>query len=215
MRLLRSKERSERWNANHRGALASAVANRQWTQERCAKAGYALHYKCLFCMHRAGGDTEANRVDPAIPTGNGRHRAWGCPTLQPARVARMAPPAPAGPAYGEAHRALLPSRLSLVPPPSAHHTIHWVVQPAGGSVRGRFYTNGSGLDGRFRPLGRLGWAFQARSNDGGLTWTPFERVPALPGPRFVGCEGSILAAAGGMKLYYTGPNSQQPEDDER
>ena len=43
LRLLRSKEHSEAWNANYRGALASAVANRQWTQERCFKACFATH----------------------------------------------------------------------------------------------------------------------------------------------------------------------------
>ena len=30
LRLLKSRENTPKWNANYRGALASAVANRQW-----------------------------------------------------------------------------------------------------------------------------------------------------------------------------------------
>ena len=96
LRLLRSKENSAEWNSNFRGALASAIANRQWTQERCYKAGYTTHCKCRFCMHAAGGDTEANRVDAAIPTGNGKHRAFGCPSSQPMRGLIVAPPGACG-----------------------------------------------------------------------------------------------------------------------
>ncbi len=77
LRLLKSRENSTRWNANYRGALASAVANRQWPQERCAKAGYAEHSKCLLCLH-AAGDTDANRSSPSVPTGTGRHRPSRC-----------------------------------------------------------------------------------------------------------------------------------------
>jgi len=52
----------------------------------------------------------------------------------------------------------------------------------------------------------FGHRIEARSQDGGLTWTPFEPVKELPSP-LVGCEGSIVAPEGGSKLFYTGPNS--------
>lgn len=60
-----------------------------------------------------------------------------------------------------------------------------------------------------RPLS--GNRLQATSKDGGLTFTPFQRVANLPGPKFVGCEGSIATSRNGKVLWYSGPNSQ-PDD---
>ena len=44
-RLLKSKQNDSEWNEALRGALRSAITNRQWTQERCfaAKSAFATH----------------------------------------------------------------------------------------------------------------------------------------------------------------------------
>ena len=49
--LLRSREQSNRWNYQFRGALKSALAGRQYTQSRCFAAGFATHKACLVCLH--------------------------------------------------------------------------------------------------------------------------------------------------------------------
>ena len=58
-KLLRSRENSRAWNPSLRGALRSAIANRQWPQARAFKAGFASHAKCLFCVHGARKDSSS------------------------------------------------------------------------------------------------------------------------------------------------------------
>lgn len=52
-KLLNSKRKDADWNEGFRGALRSAISNRQWTQERCHAAGFATHSRCLLCLHAA------------------------------------------------------------------------------------------------------------------------------------------------------------------
>ena len=56
-KLLRSQDNTAAWSPGMRGALRSAIANRQWPQARCFQAGFASHPKCLFCVHGAINDT--------------------------------------------------------------------------------------------------------------------------------------------------------------
>ena len=188
LRLLRSREKSEHWNADYRGALASAVANRQWPQERCAKANMAPHNKCLLCVHALGLPVHDPMPPASAPVGNGPHRAFGCPQMHALRVQCSAPPRPAGREGELAHRALLPSGEDRIPPPAAAATFHWLVKPVADapSVRGKFYTDGSGLDGRLRPLGRLGWSFQARCPEGRI----LAAAHGLPPPWITDVPGS-------------------------
>jgi hypothetical protein len=46
-KLLNSREKTPAWNQSLRGVLKSAIANRQWPQERCFKAGFAKHVRVL------------------------------------------------------------------------------------------------------------------------------------------------------------------------
>ncbi len=62
-KLLRSREETERWIRQFRGALRSVITNRQWTQERGFKAGWFTHNRCMFCVH-----TAAVRLEGPDPT---------------------------------------------------------------------------------------------------------------------------------------------------
>ena len=104
-KLLKSKANNEDWNPALRGSLRSAMAGRQYPQARVFAAGWAVHNKCLFCLHklanlgskasrrtRITGKTrqqEATRVDKvrhkveatteqiaAAPVGSLGHRIW-------------------------------------------------------------------------------------------------------------------------------------------
>ena len=52
-KLLESKRCDCEWNPMLRGYLKSALANRQFTQNRCHKAGWTSHGKCIFCLWMA------------------------------------------------------------------------------------------------------------------------------------------------------------------
>lgn len=183
-KLLRSREDSAVWNPGLRAALRSVVANRQWTQERCHKAGYVTHAKCLFCLH-ASPTTDheppsQQQLDEA-PTGHHKHRIWCCPRLEPARaqlispeIAAMASDCPLD--DGALERALLPSAAAAVPAPAVLHTFTWTVCPPGGSFQGVVYTDGSRLDGPSPLLARNGWAFVV-VDEAGLTIASASGVP--------------------------------------
>lgn len=49
-RLIRSKQNDDEWNGKLKGAPCSALANRQWTQQRLSTAGLANHDRCLACL---------------------------------------------------------------------------------------------------------------------------------------------------------------------
>ena len=62
-------------------------------------------------------------------------------------------------------RALMPAISHIVPPPIKAATFHWALEPPGGRVYGRVYTDGSRLDGPTALLARNGWAFVAVNED--------------------------------------------------
>ena len=51
-KLLRIKDTPE-WSAKHKGALRSAIADRQWPQDRCWTADMTSHDRCLLCVGAA------------------------------------------------------------------------------------------------------------------------------------------------------------------
>ena len=53
-------------------------------------------------------------------------------------------------------RALFPVPFTRVPKPASEASFHWVLRPAGDMVLGRFYPDGSLLDGPSKLLGRCG-----------------------------------------------------------
>jgi hypothetical protein len=51
LKLLNSKRTDDGWNVVLRASLGSIVPNRQYPQERCYRAGWVEHPKCIFCLH--------------------------------------------------------------------------------------------------------------------------------------------------------------------
>ena len=77
--------------------LRSALANRQWPQLRCFKAGFTKHDRCLICAAAFYRSIESNKgssdeqllewlesEEPGqhdIPVGSVEHRVWFCPAF--------------------------------------------------------------------------------------------------------------------------------------
>ena len=51
-----ARKDSVTWNHAHKGALKSAMANRQWTQQRLHKAGLSDSNLCQLCVGCENGD---------------------------------------------------------------------------------------------------------------------------------------------------------------
>jgi hypothetical protein len=51
LKLLNSKRADDGWNPMLRASLSSVVPNRQYPQERCYRANWVEHPKCIFCLH--------------------------------------------------------------------------------------------------------------------------------------------------------------------
>ena len=173
--------------------LRSALANRQWPQLRCYKAGFTKHDRCLCCAERHYRSLAHNKScsdeqllewldseEPGqldLPVGSIEHRVWFCPTFGLERQT-----------YGsQCMRSCINGEFSMhneftqahstglfpawrhptfrtVPPP-AEGSFQWVMKPPGNSFRGKFYTDGSCMDARRGELTRLGWAFVALDAD--------------------------------------------------
>jgi len=171
-RLLDPAVRSKGWNAHLRGALRSAVTNRQWPQERKHRAGLVEEPGCRLC-HAVG----ANVLHPdPVPAGTALHRSVFCPCHRGQR-ARTAPrevldccrdPSRATGRTTWLTRALQPSLAHTIPPPASVASFTWIVRPVDEllSVEWTVYTDGSLLDGPFAELRRPGWAFVALDRDG-------------------------------------------------
>ncbi len=143
-KLLRSVQNDQAWNPATRSALRSALANRQWTQQRGHKAGWFDHHRCMLCLHQLavameGPDPTAEALQhcaPGAPVGNLHHRIWHCQTHEPKRD-RMAPQelkdaVSRGEGEGIAayERALFPTIRHLIPKRSKEATFEWVVRPS-------------------------------------------------------------------------------------
>jgi ribonuclease HI len=176
-KLLRSKMQTDEWNAGHRSALRSAIANRQWTQARCFAARFVIHGKCLLCLddiikqrlpHLT--DDERSIIEPttediaAAPVGNLFHRLTSCPRVasnckgKRPDLEKIFLLDPLTPGDVRIERGLVPFDKSPNPKPHAEGTFHWIVRPTTELLRGTIYPDGSWLDGP-GPLARGGWAF--------------------------------------------------------
>ena len=69
---------TEHWSFPQKGALKSAIAGRQWTQDRLFKAGLSTHNECLLCRHLPEGGVPGTLL----------HR-YLCPALAPFRNLHM------------------------------------------------------------------------------------------------------------------------------
>eukprot|EP00973_Karenia_brevis_P077726 10801214-Karenia_brevis.AAC.1 len=92
-------------------------------------------------------------------------------------------------------RALFPSLAHVVPCPARHETFHWVRRPAGGTMLGTIFTDGSRFDGPHQLLARNGWAFICVGSEG-ETVAEAQGVPPDWINDIPGCEAwAILQAA--------------------
>jgi len=174
VRLLDPAVKVKGWSAQHRGALRSAVTNRQWPQQRKYRAGLVADPACRLCLALAAGSS----AHAEAPAGTAIHRSVFCPCHRDSR-GRLAPgdvtACSIDPARAEGRttwltRALQPSLAFKIPPPAPEASFRWIVQPADGllSAKWRVYTDGSLLDGPQAELRRPGWAFVALDDDGAV-----------------------------------------------
>ncbi len=199
-KLLRSSQNDEAWNPATRSALRSALANRQWTQQRGHKAGWFDHNRCMLCLHRLaieleGLDPTAEALlhcVPAAPVGNLCHRNWQCPAHSDKR-SKLAPEelimaVSRGEGLGNSaqERALFPSIRHLIPKRSSQASFEWVVQPSELPVSGKVYTDGSRIDAEIdQDVARLGWSVVVVEDDGRIVASakgiPPEWIIDIPG----------------------------------
>ena len=172
-RLLDPSVRIPGWTADLRGALRSAVTNRQWSQSRKHSAGLVAEPYCCLCSRgTAASDYSAGGTSSRAPAvGSLIHRSVQCPchqilrqTSAPREVSDCsADLSKVGDRWLWFTRALQPTRAYEVPAPSPEATFQWVVRPPDGTISTAWtvYTDGSLLDGPTPLLGRCGWAFVA------------------------------------------------------
>lgn len=104
------------------------------------------------------------------PVGTLKHRNYLCPTLEPERV-KFAHPGLRHKARLNDNsdlameRAFMPDISNFVPAPSREATFRWHLEPPGGVLHGKVYTDCSRLDGPTALLARNGWAFVAVDDD--------------------------------------------------
>ncbi len=187
--LLRPVRRPPHWTPEFRGALRSAVLGRLWPQCRCHAAGFTDHNLCCLCLAAAVATHGVNSLDElprealyAVPVGSLLHRVCSCPAHRREREL-WAPDAvkwsqPSQNDVAAFTRALVPSIDYVVPPPAAEETFSWIARPAGGTVRARFYTDVSRLDGPSALLARNGWAFVAVDERGDVVASAHGVPPA-------------------------------------
>ena len=150
---------SDSWGPKQKGALRSAIAGRQWPQQRLHRAGLVELAYCQLCkdaqqgpaigtlMHRLHCPALAQFCTEFMPTwmrGFVHHFGPGCsPTVHTA-ITR-----------GLCRAPLLPHR-----PQELYGTFWWHIAPEGSPIGGQIFTDGSLLDGELGKAGvALGWAF--------------------------------------------------------
>ena len=167
IRSVLARKDCDTWNHAHKGALKSAMANRQWTQQRLHKAGLSDSNLCQLCVGCENGDQVGTHL----------HRFF-CPATKQ-QVRNLAPTWIRdmldnfnGTLSPVEHCALVRGMVAppVVPtrPDSDFETIvwyEWQSIPAGCVV----FTDGSLVDARLGlGLEALGWAFAAFDAGGKL-----------------------------------------------
>ena len=180
------------WGPAQRAGLHSAMADRQWTQDRLHAANLAPSPECQLCLASSAWDAErgCRMCRHPIARGTKGHRLWECPVTEPWRN-RVAPPVLlqrrqrakiAGKLCTAAWtRGFWPLRAQDVPRPPEEETFTWVKRPPDGCVDGVVYTDGSLIDGlpAYGGLcGRLGWSFVAVNLLGRITAAAHGSLPA-------------------------------------
>jgi len=173
-RMLDPSVRITGWSAELRGALRSAVTNRQWPQVRKHGAGLVDDAACCLCRGQGYSLIRSGEV----PVGSLLHRSLECQCHTDLR--RCYAPEDVTACNGDAQngssrylwltRALQSTNAYQVPPPSKEASFLWVARPEGGLLQPawKVYTDGSLLDGPTPLLRRTGWAFVAIDAEGSV-----------------------------------------------
>ena len=175
--LFPSRATATSWPPEHSSSLASTFCQRQWPQARLARAGKAVHDKCMLCAHHAANllgvdiDCLPEPIFNELPVGDLRHRVCHCPKLAPFRhrigeeLQQLGWP-------GQNHEGvsaddwldsvstgLFTAPMLHVPPPPKLASFEWVRRPTPAQKVSTFYTDGSQFDSEHDITRRLGWAF--------------------------------------------------------
>ena len=196
VRLLEPRGKTEEWGWEHRGALRSAVAGRQWTQQRLFSAGLVDTKACQLCVATLRCDPCTE--DPEF-VGTLLHRHCTCPALEPFRREHM--PSSLKAKLRECLRAdgsmepadllwftrgLRASPFARVPARNCGDTFQWLKEPEEGLLEGDVHADGSLMDSEADLEGRccaLGWSFVVLGPDGGI----LAAARACP-PAWVDCK---------------------------
>ena len=198
---------SAQWCGAYRGALRSALLNRQWPQARCHSAGWTQHDKCLLCLQRyqsSIGERFQSQPEspppPCVPAGTLAHRVCECPSFEVER-AKLWPKCnvngeiPQISSYDQLSRGIFTLPVGFFGAPTAEATFVWVKRPENGTAKGTFYTDGSRLDGSSALTARLGWSF-AVLGAGGETVAVARGLPPVWVTDIPGAEAWALYQAG-------------------
>ena len=157
---------SDGWGAAHKGALKSAIMDRQWTQQRLHAAHLADDSLCRLCLELPGGQQVGTLL----------HRTC-CPALvdfnrqfMPECVKEVLAASGGEPGQltrGCLTRGLFPNPVPAPRPMATFDTFHWHTEPRDVSAHVRVCTDGSLLHGQWgREYAALGWAFVAFDQGG-------------------------------------------------
>jgi hypothetical protein len=197
--LLGTKTKIEGWNQQHKGALKSAVAGRQYPQTRVKQCGWSEHDRCLFCLWKIVGceadkdeseDILAKKLSEATeeqlkkaPVGNYIHRIWECgeSEVERGKHAEEADMAVIRQCEVRGHPTWERGLTVRPPKPSRGRawceTLTWHVKPKSLPLVGACYTDGSCLEGTVRELARCGWAFTFINDEGEIIGSAYGVPP--------------------------------------
>ena len=168
---------SDDWGYQHKGALKSAIAGRQWPQQRLKQAKLVDDSSCQLCLDSVHG--------PSV--GTLLHRVQ-CPALKSyvdgIMPARLRPHLTGEVIQWSAlvklgiTRAMCPAPNLLERAESQYDTFSWHARPKGELPFGaRPFTDGSLVDASWEGYQALGWAFVAIDSEGKVLAAAFGVPP--------------------------------------
>ena len=168
---------SDDWGYQHKAALKSAIAGRQWPQQRLKQAKLVDDNSCQLCLdseHGPSVGTLLHRVQcPALKSYvDGVMPAWMRPHLA-GEVAQWSDLAKLG-----ISRGICPALNLLERTESQYDTFSWHAWPQGDLPLGaRLFTDGSLVDAGWEGYQALGWAFIAIDSEGKVLAAAFGVPP--------------------------------------
>jgi len=158
----------QKWGPEHKGALRSAIAGRQWPQQRLHSAGLVSDSHCLLCKGMPGGDKPGTLLHrwccPALEEFRQEHMPTWLKEYAPGRRQDLSPAV-----HLVCTRGLFPAPCIPARPSNLFDTFVWVEQPEEIPLGCAVFTDGSLIDGEIGyACQALGWAFAVVDSDGVL-----------------------------------------------